>query len=54
MMKTKKKRGKAPPFPAKKGSTNGVSDDMLRPAKAPPPAWMNDPSLLPKRPPGRP
>lgn len=28
-------------------------DELLIPSKYPPPAWMTDPSLLPKRPPGR-
>lgn len=28
-------------------------EDLLQPPKNPPPDWLNDPSLLPKKPPGR-
>jgi hypothetical protein len=28
-------------------------EDLLLPPKNPPPAWLSDPSLLPKHPPGR-
>lgn len=28
-------------------------EDLLQPPKNPPPAWLSDPSLLPKRPPGK-
>lgn len=51
-MKKPKKRGKAPPFAPPKGSPNSTSNDPLR-ATVPLPPWMNDPSLLPKKPPGR-
>lgn len=29
------------------------AEELLSKPKEPPPAWLNDPSLLPKRPPGR-
>lgn len=28
-------------------------EELLLPSKTPPPAWLSDPSLLPKKPPGR-
>ena len=30
-----------------------ASEELLLPPKSPPPAWLSDPSLLPKKPPGR-
>jgi len=29
-------------------------EELVLPPKDPPPAWLTDPSLLPKKPPGRP
>ena len=30
-----------------------AAEELLMPPKAPPPEWLSNPSLLPKRPPGR-
>lgn len=30
-----------------------ASEELLLPPKSPPPAWLSDSSLLPKKPPGR-
>lgn len=46
-MAAKKKRGSSPPFPPRKDKVE-YSDKASRPR----PKWMDDPSLLPKRPPG--
>ncbi len=29
-----------------------AAEELLEPPKSPPPAWLSDPSLLPKKPPG--
>jgi hypothetical protein len=30
-----------------------AAQELLLPPKEPPPAWLSDPALLPKKPPGR-